>query len=112
MKVTSRGIFEGCEFCIASGELRWSRASARNSDRWSKYLGTRLAYSSLWRCRLTAPIEKIAERAARQNLFVWPLSTSYLSDTTRPGFVLGFGNTAAKDIPNAVRKLRKLLISG
>src|SRR5262249_2128000 len=34
---------------------------------------------------------EIAERAARQNLRVWPLSTSYLGGA-RPGFILGFGS--------------------
>ena len=60
---------------------------------------------------LGSPDQEVAEKAARQNLLVLPLSTCYLSDDPRPGFVLGFANTAAKDIPDAMRKLRKLLIS-
>jgi GntR family transcriptional regulator/MocR family aminotransferase len=52
---------------------------------------------------------KIAERAARQNLWLWPLSPSYLGEASRPGFILGFGSTAVVDIPPAVRKLRNLL---
>ena len=52
---------------------------------------------------------EIAQRAARQNLWIWPLSRSYLGDTARPGFILGFGSTAVEEIPNAVRKLRSLL---
>jgi GntR family transcriptional regulator / MocR family aminotransferase len=51
---------------------------------------------------------EIAQRAARQNLRIWPLSTSYLGKA-RPGFILGFGSTAVEEIPAAVRKLRKLL---
>ena len=52
---------------------------------------------------------EIAERAARQNLWIWPLSPSYLGEVARPGFILGFGSTTVKDIPRAVRKLRSLL---
>jgi GntR family transcriptional regulator/MocR family aminotransferase len=52
---------------------------------------------------------EIAERAARQNLWLWPLSPSYLGEVPRPGFILGFGSTAVADIPRSVRKLRNLL---
>jgi GntR family transcriptional regulator/MocR family aminotransferase len=52
---------------------------------------------------------EIAEQAARQNLWTWPLSTTYLGGVTQPGFILGFGCTEAADIPGAVRKLRSLL---
>ncbi len=51
---------------------------------------------------------EIAERAARQNLRIWPLSTSYLGEAC-PGFILGFGSAAAEEIPAAVRKIRNLL---
>ena len=51
---------------------------------------------------------EIAERAARQNLRIWPLSTSYLGEA-RPGFILGFGSVPVEEIPAAVRRLRKLL---
>jgi GntR family transcriptional regulator / MocR family aminotransferase len=51
---------------------------------------------------------EIAERAARQNLRMWPLSLSYL-DRARPGLILGFGSASVDEIPVAVRKLRKLL---
>ena len=52
---------------------------------------------------------EIAEIASRQNLWIWPLSPSYLGEPARSGFILGFGSTAAADIPPAVRKLRNLL---
>jgi GntR family transcriptional regulator/MocR family aminotransferase len=52
---------------------------------------------------------EIAERAARQNLWIWPLSRSYLSEVARPGFILGFGSTPVAEIPRAVRLLRNLL---
>jgi GntR family transcriptional regulator / MocR family aminotransferase len=52
---------------------------------------------------------EIAERAARENLWLWPLSPNYLGEATRWGFVLGFGGTEVAEIPGAVRKLRGLL---
>jgi GntR family transcriptional regulator/MocR family aminotransferase len=51
---------------------------------------------------------EIAEQAARQNLRIWPLSTSYLGAAARPGLILGFGSASVEEIPAAVRKLRKL----
>jgi GntR family transcriptional regulator / MocR family aminotransferase len=51
---------------------------------------------------------EIAERAARENLWLWPLSPSYVGEP-RPGLILGFGSTAVPEIPRAVRKLRNLL---
>jgi GntR family transcriptional regulator/MocR family aminotransferase len=51
---------------------------------------------------------EIAEQAARQNLRIWPLSSSYMG-VSRPGFILGFGSTPVEEIPAAVRKLRNLL---
>jgi GntR family transcriptional regulator/MocR family aminotransferase len=55
---------------------------------------------------------EVAERAARQNLSIWPLSPSYQSKTSRQGFILGFGGTTMAEIPRAVRKLRHLLAGG
>jgi GntR family transcriptional regulator / MocR family aminotransferase len=52
---------------------------------------------------------EIAEHAARQNLWLWPLSPSYLGEVSRSGFILGFGGAAAAEIPRAVRKFRNLL---
>ncbi len=52
---------------------------------------------------------EIARRAASQNLWLWPLSPSYLGETARPGFILGFGSTAVPEIAPAVRKIGKLL---
>jgi len=54
---------------------------------------------------------RIAERAARQNLWIWPLSLSYLGEVSRQGFILGFGSATVGEIPRAVRKLRSLLTS-
>jgi GntR family transcriptional regulator/MocR family aminotransferase len=50
-----------------------------------------------------------AERAAREKLWLVPLSSSYLGEASRQGFILGYGSTDAKDIPNAVRKLAGLV---
>ena len=52
---------------------------------------------------------EIAERAARLNLSLWPLSPSYMGEASRQGFILGFGGTSLTEIPHAVRKLRNLL---
>jgi DNA-binding transcriptional MocR family regulator len=52
---------------------------------------------------------EIAERASRQNLWIWPLSPSYIGNASFQGFVLGFGSTPVTEIPTAVRKLRDLL---
>jgi GntR family transcriptional regulator/MocR family aminotransferase len=51
---------------------------------------------------------EISARAARQNMWLWPLSPSYVAEA-RPGFILGFGSTPVEEIPEAVRKLRNLL---
>ena len=52
---------------------------------------------------------RISGRAALQNLWLWPLSPSYLGTTCRQGLILGFGGTTAKEIPHAVRRLREIL---
>jgi GntR family transcriptional regulator/MocR family aminotransferase len=54
--------------------------------------------------------EAISNRAASQGLSLWPLSRAYLGKP-RHGFVLGFGGTTRKEIPQAVRNLRALLTS-
>jgi GntR family transcriptional regulator/MocR family aminotransferase len=51
----------------------------------------------------------IAERAVRQNLWLWPLSPYYAGKAARSGFVLGFGGAPVEQIPAAVSILRKLL---
>jgi GntR family transcriptional regulator/MocR family aminotransferase len=52
---------------------------------------------------------EIAQLAAGQGLWIWPLSPSYLGKVARPGFILGFGSTAVEEVPRAVRQLRSLL---
>jgi GntR family transcriptional regulator / MocR family aminotransferase len=62
--------------------------------------------------RKQTPDSEIARRAERQGLWLVPLSRSYLGKASaRQGFILGFGSTRAEDIPNAVRKLRNILLS-
>jgi GntR family transcriptional regulator/MocR family aminotransferase len=55
--------------------------------------------------------QPIAARAAREKLWVAPLSPAYLGDTPRQGFILGFGNTTAEEMPNAVRRLKSVLLA-
>ena len=52
---------------------------------------------------------EIANRAARQEFWLWPLSPCYAGEVSRSGFTLGFGSTAVEEIPLAVRRLRSLL---
>jgi GntR family transcriptional regulator/MocR family aminotransferase len=52
---------------------------------------------------------EIAERAARQNLWIWPLSPFYIGKAPHQGLILGFGSATLTEIPEAVRKLRSLL---
>jgi GntR family transcriptional regulator / MocR family aminotransferase len=52
---------------------------------------------------------EVAERAARQNLSLAPLSPFYAGKNSRQGFVLGFGSTPAQEMAAAVHKLRMLL---
>jgi GntR family transcriptional regulator/MocR family aminotransferase len=53
--------------------------------------------------------QEVAARAAREKLWLWPLSPAYLGDTPRHGFILGFGNTTAEEMPKSVRQLKKVL---
>jgi GntR family transcriptional regulator / MocR family aminotransferase len=54
---------------------------------------------------------EIANQAARENLWLWPLSSSYLNKNSRQGFVLGFGTTPAAEMPRAVQRLKRALES-
>jgi GntR family transcriptional regulator/MocR family aminotransferase len=51
----------------------------------------------------------LARRAAAQSLWLWPLSTSYMTRHARKGFILGYGNVGVQAIPAAVEKLRLVL---
>ncbi len=52
---------------------------------------------------------EIAAIAARQGLWLWPLSPSYVGEPLQQGFILGFGSTPSAQIPAAVRRLRNIL---
>jgi len=52
--------------------------------------------------------QQIAARAAKESLWLSPISASYVGKSPRRGFVLGFGNTRANQIAAAVRQLRGL----
>jgi len=51
---------------------------------------------------------EIATRATLERLWIWPVSTSYMGEDARQGFILGYGSTAAEQIPRAVGRLRAL----
>ncbi len=57
------------------------------------------------------PDREISARAAAENLWLWPLSPSYLCMAARQGFILGFGSTKAAEMPQAVRRLKAVLSS-
>jgi GntR family transcriptional regulator / MocR family aminotransferase len=52
---------------------------------------------------------RIAERAAEESLWLWPLSPSYAGKPAQQGFILGFGSTTASEIPAAIQHLHKIL---
>jgi GntR family transcriptional regulator / MocR family aminotransferase len=54
---------------------------------------------------------EIAGRAAQKNLWLWPLSPSYIGKDRCQGFILGFGNATSTEIPEAVRRLKSVLTS-
>lgn len=54
---------------------------------------------------------EISERAGREGLWLVPLSSSYIERPSPQGFILGFSNTPAEEIPRAVRKLKSVLHS-
>jgi len=53
---------------------------------------------------------EISNRAARERLWLWPLSRYYAGNRPRHGFVLGFGSTPAEQIPNAVKLMRTIVL--
>lgn len=53
---------------------------------------------------------EIVARAARERLWLWPLSPYYAGKKKHQGFVLGFGSTSTDKIPRAVQRLRSLVM--
>jgi GntR family transcriptional regulator/MocR family aminotransferase len=54
---------------------------------------------------------EIALRAARSRLWLYALSTSYMSQTPRHGFILGYGSCIPAQIPRSVRLLHSIVSS-
>src|SRR6266446_5804070 len=52
---------------------------------------------------------EIAAKAAQLSLWLSALSSAYLGNASRRGFVLGFGNTKTNDMAQAVRHLKRLI---
>ncbi len=52
---------------------------------------------------------EIALQAAKQDLWLWPLSPAYQHLKPRHGFILGFGGVPASQMPKAVRLMREVL---
>ena len=53
--------------------------------------------------------QELSTRAAREKLWLWPLSSCYITNPADDGFILGFGSTTAAEIPRAVHHLRVLI---
>jgi GntR family transcriptional regulator / MocR family aminotransferase len=51
----------------------------------------------------------IAARAAKDKLWLWPLSSCYSNGKPRQGFLLGFSNTPEEQMPSAVRRLAQAI---
>ncbi len=56
--------------------------------------------------------QDVAERAARERLWVQPLSPTYLGDAVRHGLVLGFASTSVDEVPEAVGHLKSVMNEG
>jgi len=55
--------------------------------------------------------KEVTERAAKERIWLLPLSTCYSGEKKRQGFILGFGSTPAGQMARAVRKFRAILDS-
>jgi GntR family transcriptional regulator/MocR family aminotransferase len=51
----------------------------------------------------------VAACAARDGLWLWPLSAAYIGPCIRQGLILGFGGTKADDMSHQVRRLRNAI---
>lgn len=52
---------------------------------------------------------EIATRAAKEKLWLWPLSMCYFGEKNRQGFILGFANTPEEQMPAVVRHMRQII---
>jgi DNA-binding transcriptional MocR family regulator len=55
--------------------------------------------------------KEITAKAAKERIWLLPLSTCYSGEKKRQGFILGFGSTPAGQMGRAVRKFRAILDS-
>jgi GntR family transcriptional regulator/MocR family aminotransferase len=53
--------------------------------------------------------QELCAKAAKERLWLWPLSPTYRSEKPRQGFILGFGSTPTDRVPKAVRQMRSVL---
>jgi GntR family transcriptional regulator / MocR family aminotransferase len=53
--------------------------------------------------------QELALRAAKERLWLQPLSPAYFGNVRRQGFVLGFGSTPAEEMLKAIRQLKRLI---
>jgi len=53
----------------------------------------------------------IAHQAAREGLWVMPLSACYLGKPRQRGLVLGYGGTGVREMPLAVQRLREVIVA-
>jgi GntR family transcriptional regulator / MocR family aminotransferase len=53
---------------------------------------------------------EIATRAAKEKLWLWPLSPCWSGNPRRQGLILGFGNTPEETMRGEVARLRKVLL--
>jgi GntR family transcriptional regulator/MocR family aminotransferase len=51
----------------------------------------------------------ISRRAAREGLWAMPLSSCYRGAPLHQGLVLGYGGTSVAEMPNAVRRLQRVM---
>jgi GntR family transcriptional regulator/MocR family aminotransferase len=53
--------------------------------------------------------QEISQRAAAENLWLWPLSSTYAGRRPRHGWILGFGSTKAADMRHKVAHMRRVM---
>ncbi len=56
------------------------------------------------------PDTEIAQEAAKEKLWLAPLSPAYIGSRAQAGFILGFGGTPAEQMGRAVRHLKELIL--
>ena len=54
---------------------------------------------------------EFSQRAAREKLWLWPLSPCYVGKPSRQGFILGYGSTPVEQVHRAVQMISSLLKS-